>query len=917
MSEHERYQLKEGTLLDQRYLILRVLGSGGFGITYEGINQRIGIRVAIKEFFCREYLDRDTEKSSDVILTDPDREERFQREKRQFLKEARITGDFQNDPGIVRVLDYFEENQTAYMVMEYLEGITVSQWIRNEGSQPAARVFRRMLGPARTLKHLHDCGLIHRDVSPDNLMLLKDTSMKLLDFGSARDYTCDSQEEWDNLVKGSYAACEQYDPSEKEGPFTDVYGLCAVIYYSITRNDPEDCRHRMLYDELKSPSLLGISIDPALEAVLMKGLQLEPEQRYPDMGALISAMEDALHLEKKRGKKVPFSRWIAAGSAAVLLGAAALAFIKSPETFLFFGEETEVVQLIPAPDLTEQEYEDSLKVLKERLQVLAGKGRYVIRQEKDNTISIITPSRIYEEMSAAETARLQLACPGSTSLVNPGDAAQVYPLQPEDIRRVTVDAEAQQLEVVLTDEKAEELSYVIEDMGSEVWFGTDVERAQSLEESWNYWTASIGEDGKTFCVDASQKTEQQMELQKYNLTHEGFLQPFDVYCGTDIIWDQFEDGMLSGENQKTEEEMGDPAVYLRYVCRGNDKNELDLEERHQIGAVFKKRLDALGIDYALGREENSETIVVKIAGEDLHTGLMTLLGDTGSLVQVNDNWSTLCYTPYDSFWLKEQEDGTWKIVISYSEYSRQEARETLEEMIAQGSDTLYLDINGYRIAQCPLNSQTDPAALTFETTCLDESGKITEDNLGQFSYLQALAESESLSVYYELSRIDRTEADRKLDLSLSSRSGKYLLPQDSRQFERLEAMAEKINKNIQITETASGIRCLKFTLSLPYNQNLAEVFISQVKELYQEGDLGSGIYDQILMEWKDADWEHKEYLQVSFQKDYEKRAMTLGVYMRNGRLDEQALQLRESLETDEFYRGFIEAGRAFIGLWEP
>ena len=160
----KRYQLKPDTILDGRYRIGRVLGEGGFGITYEGVNQRIGMRVAIKEFFCRDYMDRDNEASEAVFLSEPGMQERFLSEKHKFLKEARILSDFSSEDEVVHINDYFELNGTAYIVMAYLDGKTLRQYVGENGPFDHETLFRKFKPLLATLEKIHETGLIHREI---------------------------------------------------------------------------------------------------------------------------------------------------------------------------------------------------------------------------------------------------------------------------------------------------------------------------------------------------------------------------------------------------------------------------------------------------------------------------------------------------------------------------------------------------------------------------------------------------------------------------------------------------------------------------------------------------------------------------------------------------------------------------------
>lgn len=182
--------LKTGAILDDRYRIGRVLGQGGFGITYSAENIRLGLKVAIKELFWQGHSSRDVTISAQVTLPLSSDADVFHAQKERFLREARILRDFSNLSAIVRVLDCFEANNTAYIVMEYVEGVTLLNHLEDHGGRLDAEVLlRRALPLVESLKEVHAYGIIHRDISPDNIMVLPDGALKLIDFGAARAFS--------------------------------------------------------------------------------------------------------------------------------------------------------------------------------------------------------------------------------------------------------------------------------------------------------------------------------------------------------------------------------------------------------------------------------------------------------------------------------------------------------------------------------------------------------------------------------------------------------------------------------------------------------------------------------------------------------------------------------------------------------
>lgn len=290
------HHLKPGQILNGKYLVGNCIGEGGFGITYIGRDLVLDIRVAIKEFYPNGYANRNNSVTQQVTTTSQSQKNFFDKGKERFLNEAKNIAKFVGEPGIVSIREYFEANNTAYIIMEYLDGINLSRYIKQNGRMPAKTIFNLMLPIMDSLKRVHDAGIIHRDISPDNIMLMKNGTLKLMDFGSAR-YFANEEKEMSIMLKKGYAPEEQYRQHGYQGPWTDVYALCATIYRLITGVTPTDALDRMHQDTLKRSSQLGVTISPALETVLMYGLSLTIEKRYKNMHDLMLGIRKALNNE--------------------------------------------------------------------------------------------------------------------------------------------------------------------------------------------------------------------------------------------------------------------------------------------------------------------------------------------------------------------------------------------------------------------------------------------------------------------------------------------------------------------------------------------------------------------------------------------------------------------------------------------
>lgn len=283
MDEKGIHILKYGKILNNRYVIEEVLGEGGFGITYKGIDRLLDVEVAIKEYFPQGFVTRNNVYSQEITITQMKYEDLFYKGKQRFLSEARVLAKFNKEPGIVSVTDFFEENNTAYIVMEYLDGITLKGYMEYNGLLSVNDILELMFPLMKALDVVHKAGLIHRDISPDNIMLLGNGGVKLMDFGAARMYTEFGQKSLSIMLKHGYAPEEQYRTHGVQGPWTDIYALSATIYKCITGITPLESLQRVLADTLKSPSQLGVAIQPWQEYALLKGLSVRQEDRYQNI----------------------------------------------------------------------------------------------------------------------------------------------------------------------------------------------------------------------------------------------------------------------------------------------------------------------------------------------------------------------------------------------------------------------------------------------------------------------------------------------------------------------------------------------------------------------------------------------------------------------------------------------------------
>ena len=284
--------LAGGTILNNRYEVGKVIGYGGFGVTYIAWDKVLEQRVAIKEYLPSEFSTR-APGVSQVTVYDGDKGEQYAAGMDKFVDEARRLAKFTDCPGIVKVYDCFKENQTAYIAMEYLEGVTLSQYIKDKGTIPPEDAVMMLLPVIDSLDKVNKAGIIHRDIAPDNIMVTKDGDVKLIDFGAARYATTIHSRSLTVIVKPGYSPEEQYRSRGDQGPHTDVYAVGATLYKMITGVTPPDAMERRAYLEkdgkntLQPPSKYVKGISKNLDNAIMNAMHIRVDKRTKDMETLM------------------------------------------------------------------------------------------------------------------------------------------------------------------------------------------------------------------------------------------------------------------------------------------------------------------------------------------------------------------------------------------------------------------------------------------------------------------------------------------------------------------------------------------------------------------------------------------------------------------------------------------------------
>lgn len=367
------------TKLQERYEILKVNGEGNFGITYIGWDCLLESKVAIKEFFPVSRVRRDVSKGETEVYVFQEKE--YEQILEKYLEEARKLSKLNQIDGIVSIRDFFYANHTAYIVMDYIEGTSIRDYIQENGTVSEHEV-KQMLKPIfSSLSKIHEQGIIHRDISADNIMITDDNHVILVDFGSARQINLDEDKSMTVMIKRGYSAPELYRSHGEQGPYTDVYAVCATIYYMLTGKSPDEAIDRILEDETESlVKMKGVRASKEFRRNVMKGISLKAKERF----ATMKELENALYTEKKKSR-------VLAGLAVfiILVGLLGTFLFNSPKEKVatVLKEKTEAVTKSPEPTpqmykmisgigKTKQEILETLPGLKEKAVTVTWKSSY-------------------------------------------------------------------------------------------------------------------------------------------------------------------------------------------------------------------------------------------------------------------------------------------------------------------------------------------------------------------------------------------------------------------------------------------------------------------------------------------------------------------------------------------------------------
>lgn len=878
MEVQKNHQLKEGTILDGRYEIGPVLGEGGFGITYRGVNINTGVDVAIKEFFCKEYMGRDGNGTGRTILTVDTAERRFISEKRRFLREARIVRDFQEEPGIVTVLDYFEGNETAYIVMERIDGTTLRSFVRDKGRTDPESLFTEMRPLMKSLEILHKAGVIHRDISPDNIIRTEQGRMVLIDFGSAKNLSSDTRTST-MTVKDGYTPPEQYQKGSEPSAYMDIYALSATLYFCLTGVVPPAAIQRVLFDELEPVSAI-VSIPVEIDRLITEGMSLRQEGRPGSIGEMLTVIDGIYKpvspeekARKKRKKKITAA--VVAGLLLFGAGFGAFHVIKNLTEYRMMMQNTIVTHYTWDDKVDRKAAEE----LKERVEAFAGKGRYLLT-ESENEITVEMPASLLGDASPDTIAEAYFAFPYSYccigtvkkernengSLSEEGKETDIgfVPEQAAyfsatDIARINISEEpipigetsvatVKHLVLTLKDSAAKDAADLLSRKGETLCFSVAQRSAR--------FTGYSAGDGKTINVvdfnrlDVTQANVmvdcglqgvggQDLAVEEieggdyYHLLEHSLIDgiekftPAVKYHNEVVVNWELEDGITRpGKNQCGPQEIKGEFLLISY-----DMSVDSLETGDGIKAVtaFKKRLDALQTPYAFGTDAYDDTsIVVKIKKKAILQSEAMLLGAYLSSCEVTNELDSVAF---DSVAFVDDVSVEEEGIEVNTAYNTEKLKKIAARNKKEHIDRVYLTYDSIPIAW--MDAQSFAASLKKDTLRfldLCEEGVDKDSEQRYKDFLAAVLEYDIGYSSIELAGIEEHSSEGSY-----LRAGSYELLDGG-----CYGSSKKLIREIEKKEEPDGAKVSAETdtdgvdIDLEYNHLQAEGFAKQAADFIHE-----------------------------------------------------------------------------------
>lgn len=693
------HQLNPGTVLKNKYRIDIALGEGGFGITYKGTDMTLDMPIAIKEFYPHGYANRNTEVTNNITITVSESDNKYINWKNKFLQEARILAKCSNIRSIVMVHDYFEENNTAYIVMEYLEGITLRDYIDRYGAIHPDDVISLMTPVLKGLNQVHKLGLIHRDISPDNIMYMPDGNLKLFDFGASRMFENDNGESKSIVLKPGYAPEEQYRSKGNLGPWTDIYSVCATMYKCITGITPDDSTQRAYKDDVKRPSALGFYIRPFQENTIMKGLSVWAKNRYQSVGELVKDLNNGITVEISEANMLNEDtrrkikrKHILVTTLASIISVLTVLFILF--VFLKFGlfgfdrfqsknskemeavikkkntDDMELITFYTNKDTSNEEYNEFKNSIDDKISEFAGNTKYYI-SKSDKKVQVLLDNKLFENADPGILAYTLLAADDVLTIKSHDeDELKKYEIKKSDIKNISIargkiesltytssgDEESYALKIKFNDNIAEKINNLEknkENNGIYIYDEREIDTTYTTMMSENYNLDYNGycldyykdsESDNTFYIQLSQNqcnSPQIYKLLKYNIENEEKGCNVSIDYEIPAKWISTNSSEIKGKNQCDIDELKSKNNIIFTVNTYTSGDDTAGKKMDRLTNIIQK-LDYLDQPYVIGKlEYNDESYVVKTGTDRIGEEFLKAVINDNVAIKIQDEHSDI------------------------------------------------------------------------------------------------------------------------------------------------------------------------------------------------------------------------------------------------------------------------------------
>lgn len=652
--------LPAGYVLDGRYRIEGIIYTNDYSICYKGINLNSGNDAVIYEYFHAEYMSRDISESDNISLFHESDIHKIELEKEALLKEARVIRDYGDEDGFLNVTDCFSVNNTVYIVFKYTVGVSLSQYVTEHGKLDAETAFRKMVPVIRSLGKIHESGIMHRDINPDNIWVTEDGCFKIFNIGAARDYSLEEQTHT-VAIQSEYSPSEFYDHDMRQGPWTDTYSICATLYFCITGTQPSNALDRIFNDTLRLPSESDISIKPNAEKILLKGLSLDINDRYVDFSCLLTDINHAYPEKENESRRNIRPVLIISGIILLILF---FVIIKKNEVkILFPGQKTITFYLMPQEGMTDEEFTACSEIVRERFRAFAGSDRFLWKRTS-NTIAVTSSIDIYGNQDIDYVVHHYFAAPWSLSTLIKSNE-NYYPIYIQSPLFMNPEiCHGRILEYDYLNSK-ERMNASIPEDGEYYYLKVNVDTSENnylpivqnltanriksftkdkyymrysgyYEDDFQFYSL-FSNDLNTCYIRLKDDDERLYAVAANALTHSSlsYNQILNVSIDFPIDWEKKDgNGLFNGMNQVNANELQDDTTVvlyripqyqgLRYITIGNTYLTPLKSDLIGFSMSFKSFFDILDVPYAFGTAFDGAYVAIKIKSDNLNHYILDL-----------------------------------------------------------------------------------------------------------------------------------------------------------------------------------------------------------------------------------------------------------------------------------------------------